>query len=116
MINKQCHVKSAIGIEGLYVGQVGSFQVKLYQGEVSFHSTRKEVSLIPRPVKGAASVSGVKVVVGNLKKLEERLKTDHPDAEPPATDQAGPSSGQVGSTSTDTPASSEEDGDALLDE
>lgn len=121
MLDKHCNVKGAIGIEGLYVGPALSFQVKLYQGEVSFYASRKEATLMKRPTAASGAVgttpatTGVKVIVGGEKKT-------------PAQDPGvGSSTGAVSSTETksdpepdaeSSPASEEEevDDDALLDE
>jgi len=76
LMNKQCHVKAAIKIEGIFIGSKVSLQVKLYEAEIRLKESGVKRLLRPIPIP---SSNGVELTASSLEHLNMGKKEEEED-------------------------------------
>ena len=69
LMNKQCHVKAAIKIEGIFIGSKVSLQVKLYEAEIRLKETG--VKRLLRPVSAQVELTSSSLEHLNLNMVNQ---------------------------------------------
>ena len=69
LMNKQCHVKAAIKIEGIFIGSKVSLQVKLYEAEIRLKETG--VKRLLRPVSAQVELTSSSLEHLNLNTVNQ---------------------------------------------
>jgi hypothetical protein len=76
LMNKQCHVKAAIKIEGIFIGSKVSLQVKLYEAEIRLKESGVKRLLRPIPSSNEVELTASSLEHLNMGKKEKEEEDD----------------------------------------